>query len=427
MLANPTVRDVRLAATMCGWLSNLDDANIQQSLDNFVTLDLLAPVTSIYHKSDLADPSYYVAQCRGRTIILVGKTGGLAQAANLNFGYYGRSAPPTSNIVNPWLKDVTGRIWAAMVTRGMSPPDWIQCYGYSLGGAVCYYLADFFRQQVFGSSTFVCTFGSPKVGGESFNSQFHPDYSVRYFFDEDPVPIYPFISGAAYAVPIVTVPVSLFVNNFAQPVGGVKLDQDGNLTPQTLPQNFAPFFSVDFASWLFNLDFNATAPHSIGKYFTALEAAAAKVPAPVNQNIDTFVALGSGGDWGGPAESPTPVAPVVARRQEAAAVQTVFNSGETQQVSDVVIPPAQAFTVLRSGRLWSVFFGETCVALSPTKRRARHFKNLGNALLEAMLKQGAFDPVAFQNQLAIWLQAGQDPASGVVPLMAQPLQVGLAQ
>jgi len=95
----------------------------------------------------------------------------------------------------------------------------------------------------------------------------------------------------------------------------------------------------------------------------------------------------------------------------------IARQGEAQNTIPVSIPTGQTFTAFRNEGIWMIAFGDSIVAIAPTKRRARALARLGNEFLRRLLVQAVVDPDVMETQLAAWLTSAQDPTSGIVPTL----------
>ena len=145
-------------------------------------------------------------------------------------------------------------------------------------------------------------------------------------------------------------------------------------------------------------------PHNLTEYFRRMQLLEAAANTPARQRPATALI-----------EPANPVTKKDATQQQEAAVQTIFATGRQQDAQPVVVPQAAAFQAVRNGRIWTVYFGDTAVAVGPAKRRARAMARTGNDFLRHQQNQAVVDPTAFVAQMQTFFQLASDPTTGFQP------------
>jgi pimeloyl-ACP methyl ester carboxylesterase len=306
---------------------------------------------------------------------------------------------------NPVFQGNADAILARIDANGFAAPQQALIVGHSWGGAACFYLEKLLRARQPGLPTRIIAFGGPKPGGIDIDRDSSPDTTVRWMNVNDPVPGLPYPASALLNWTSIKRNILLArFNRMTQPRGGRNIDDLGNITPGVQPPQLTNQQILDFGAWVWAYSQSRVGPHSIAEYRRRLELYVFNHPTPADDSV-------AGGDWG--VEENVPL--LEAQRQQAAAVQNVFNREVGRAEADIRIPGPTLFTAHKNGRVWSVRFGGQLIAYGPTKRRARSMVRFGNEFLHRVQAQGVVDTAGLAAQFGAYLEAAEDPNGLFVP------------
>jgi hypothetical protein len=157
----------------------------------------------------------------------------------------------------------------------MGPRDWC-IVGHSYGGALALVLACLVADAGFASSVQVCTFGSPRPGDTSLSLRLLSFTVRRYMGNDDPVCRFPPTRAEA---PVLTLSSGFAAasawSQYAQPQGGVVLDQEGKATYRPLPPSTLPIVDFQLAGWALSDKGFLRTGHSMQQYQRRVDLGAA--------------------------------------------------------------------------------------------------------------------------------------------------------
>lgn len=313
--------------------------------------------------------------------------------------------------VQPYSLAITNAcdsIIATLQTKTTGPIAFQYFAGYSFGGAIVeQYMSQLRFRGSDGPIAEVTSFGAPRVAGTEECTRCRTGTRIqRWMNDDDPVPLYPprpqdyppiaaligFDSAVRFA-------------SFCHPTGGVSISQQGLPIAADVPEaaTFSPIGGL--ANWLWSLDTGGSVAHSLDEY---------------DRRMVLLSGVGRPGHEipQGPVEMPVSTDRRQVSRAERATVQAIAAQAQVQNTPSVVIPTALDITAARVGRIWGVYFGDTQICTSGSKRAARATARAARAFLNELQHQAVVEPSALVQQLTIFLALASSPGSGFVPTMA---------
>lgn len=376
-------------------------ANILAGLGT-TNLVLAAPATDTY-------PNWVWCGNNNQQVIYISGMSMLSQAVGIVEGYALRPSAFPFQGVNRWFANAALQIFN--IARGaMNTTGKIRLVGHSAGGAVALALGRYIRLVTPTPPDIeIVTYGSPKPGNRDFAIAVSSYRVARFMLAIDPVPLVaPTLADLVAArIPWTTLGAESWQGS-VQPGGGVSLDGNFTLNNRALPSvaQMTPFTSL--ATWLFNIDNQASALHSVSSYLTYMT---------MFQSAQV-----GGGDWNpDPEHSPPEVANVISPRQSTTAEERVRSAvsvaSEEQHRFPVSLPEERIFIAKKLGGLWVVEFDTEVVSIEGNKRHARAVARLGNEFLKRLQTSAVVDPPGFLTQMKNYLSAATDPAAGFTPTM----------
>jgi hypothetical protein len=168
--------------------------------------------------------------------------------------------------------------------------------------------------------------------------------------------------------------------------------------------------ALGVASWLLGLDTGNGNQHSVAEYHAALQAWIDANPLPRERPPTPA-----------PIERPNVQDRRELNRQEAAAVEVLFELGRRQNIEPPVLPKPRVLTAFKNGDIWVVAFGDTVIAVGPSRRRAQALARFGNYFLRRLFAQALVEPDAIVTELQNFFTNATTPGAGFNPLLQTQL------
>ena len=391
-------------------------AIIDQSLNSSSTPARASRVW--YNPADAGVPRWALALIPGSSFLylFIGGCAGNTQGTDCWAGYTGNFFGITSIVENgtqnPWFINAANLI-LTNPTQPFAFEGWqtkpVIISGHSAGGCVGAYV--FFsllgtKDPSVGPPLLV-TFGSPSPGDYAVLTRFAGTQQASWFLSDDPVPLIPPpLNFAQRWWGGLTFGQANRIGRFIRWGAGIEVDLSGRVLPSTLPDQVGPDPVSAVQNWLGLTAAGVQTSHSPDTYVARLTLA----QPPANQ----------------PAIPVTPVMPVTrvpvpTRRQVAQqiadATQTIFANGLTNNSVPVSIPEKESFSVVKTGRVYYVYFRGVVVGVGPHKRGAHQTARDGNAFLKSMQNRAGIDTAALVSEFENYLADASDPTQGFKPVM----------
>lgn len=352
-------------------------------------------------------PAFFRATLGADTVVLIDGISAGDQARFVMNGYEGTIQSGVNNPENQtfmgWASDIVSRLDPFGVLAG----DNLTLVGWSAGGAVAAIIAaSMVSRSPRPNHVRLVSFGAPRCGNAQIAGQVRAACTAsRYMRFDDPIPNFPPRSGTFTWIPFaVGLRSSIRFSNFVHHFGGLLVNSAGGISEALLPDMGDITARVALDAFWNGLDADAFSSHSLTKYADLISTVDDYRPA---RTLSAYA----------PSEHTLNAEGPVVARQERASVNLVRDLQASQDAIKPNLPPSRVAKAVRTGHVWYVVFGDTPVAMTPNKRRARRIVRLLNEFLILNCKAAFVDPVAFVSQFQAWYIAAQDPASLIRPTM----------
>jgi hypothetical protein len=339
---------------------------------------------------------------------------GISTAAQGIGTWNGFVGSPLAAIVEPenlYFQSAAGKILSALPLGYLSYTRNIVLAGWSLGGCEAMQVALYGVDRQMWGMPRIATFGSPRFGGTQAARRFEGQNLVRWMCDTDPVPsVPPRVADMPMLPALYGINGTLRLGNFVHAPGGISIDSSGTIVDAETPPLAAPSFPVAISAWLLGADAGSGSPHFIGTYYSRIQAWI-----DANPNRNSAVRITTAVEPAGQS------ARFRLSQQQAANERALFVNAQAQEQAAAAVPKPLTFHAYRVGRLWYVGLNGQVISIAPTKRRARGFANAGNDFLRRTLREGYVDTDQLIASLTLWVNAAQDPSSGINPLISTAL------
>jgi pimeloyl-ACP methyl ester carboxylesterase len=279
--------------------------------------------------------------------------------------------------------------------------------GHSMGGAIWPYFASRIASALnFNNTLRMISFGAPKPSDWDLQYVTRGTYCHRFFNNDDPVPLVPYDPGVFSSYFIFHgLNEMRRLGRFCQRTNGYEIAPTGFFSRANLPSAASANPGASVSAWLAAQTANQETAHSIVSYYSRLQRVANSPPVQPPVPAPTLLA------------QPVAITPLEERRANELAVATIVNDSYRRNQTPVRIPDNRLFRVYRSGRLYTVTFGDVEVANSMNKKRARGLARVGNDWLRRLQRQEIVATDNLAGMFAEYLAAAADPTSGIVPVL----------
>lgn len=279
--------------------------------------------------------------------------------------------------------------------------------GHSLGGAIGEVLAGRLNAIGMSGNLSLITFGSPRPGPVEFSRTLNGIDVCRWMTTLDVVPqIPPRQNQCPIFFMLLSQPGRLNANRYVQVRGGVVISDSGEVRNADVTDSVSPDLQYNLGAWLLALVRNASSPHNMSSYQSALLARRSETIGTV------LVSSGTHGP-GVPVADP----PNIVRRQVAQTSSNLNSNVREGNQTATVIPKAKAFQYSKLGPSWCVFFNGEMVAIGPTRKKAGGLANRGNQFLRRLQTMGLNDPDALSGALLTYMRDASADGEGFSPVM----------
>lgn len=230
---------------------------------------------------------------------------------------------------------------------------------------------------------------------------------VRWFCEDDPVPLLPPSPDLLPALLLVRSPIELArFTNFIHPRGGTELNVNGTFSKRVLPELATLNATASLAGWLLAVDGSSTSGHHLTTYQARLAYWLQQNPAANPDAIELAAAEEPGAQTRGQLTTQ--------QRQSSKALGVI---SDNQGRPEVDLPAGSIFHYERVGKFHLVTFnGQTVVATS-RERSARAVARRGNEWLRVLQRQAIVMTDELAAQFTEYLRKAQTAEAGFTPLM----------
>jgi len=399
------VTNPELAQFYTRLLRQMRGSGAQANIDAAISADIGPLATSSFNPGDANNLAWYYGGTNSRRILLIDGVRNSNQAAALIAGYSTPLGIPVVVGNNTWIEAQARRIAEALGTDSLSRQEHLDFAGYSAGGAAALIIMAQMLFFEFRPKMKASTFGSPRSGQAALRDRLAGSSIARWMTDADPIPLVPLrLQDAPVIAALVSIPVLLNWSNYVHTQGGISINANNTTTPATLPPLAVanPISSV--AGWYFGVEEDPNNPHALNTYDTRLAAIVASEAQPATVAVEDA-----------PREHSTGTNRREVNQERERVEHAIFTTAANQTENPIITPEATLFKAYRSGRTWYVGFGEATVITAGPEKRARHIARAGNDFLRSLQKQAVVDPDTLLEQMNLFLQLAQDPATGFRP------------
>lgn len=364
-------------------------------------------VISFSEVSSPTVPPFYYGVSANTTFIFVGPTQDINMASAIIKGYLPIVNLPPRRPQNDWADGAAQYLVERARVNHMPATSSYVIAGYSAGGMVATSLFAALHIANPDLNLSLMTFGSPRTLTGAFAGTLQHSGIARWMNDTDAVPLLPprLTLAPAWAAALPTANITQY-GNFVHTAGGISINASGVARYSVLPQGSQLAPTLSLAGFLFAQVDGNNADHSIDTTIARLR-----------------VALGSRGQsqqQAIPFGIMEPVADVATREANAIQrqqVQNIFRAGQVQDAVPVVIPETLKAKVVRQGRQYMVYWGDTFIATGPTKKKAFRLKNDFNHMLFDLQRQAVTEPDALVRQFQQYFDLATQEGNGFQPVM----------
>lgn len=359
------------------------------------------------HAGDNSRPAFTMIRTQSAVCLLIEGIGNSTQARALADAWQSPTDHNNKFTSNGFILSQATSI-QALVNLTQYVGRKLVLFGHSFGGAIAHVLAAKMSDIGWTGGIASISLGAPKPAQAGLFAYLGNTEYERIFLSTDPVPYCPPDSRSAVLMhSLLSTGESTNVDQFVQPGNGLQIRPDGTVTVESNPTTLLSTQSFSLLGWLAGFTGNQGVGHSLGQYVNALQRAQ---PTPQQRPEP----------WPTPRPSAEPATPRDhgTHRAQEAAQQNVFQEQAQQNAVPLVIPQAQRFVAVRSGRIWAVEWQGQVVAVGPSKARARVIARTGNRLLHSVQPSGWFSSTAFQTSLDQYLASAASEESGFSPVLA---------
>lgn len=349
------------------------------------------------------------------TIICVCEgTTSFVQASNLATSYLRPTVPDLVTM------HVNGTAWTyayygmnAAITRNAVGKRNLVMAGHSLGGAIVQCCA--LMQKLAGTIPTITfsTFGQPAAGGRMFGNEMASIRGQRLMNNNDAICcVWPTFTQA----PLLNITqggLNLFWTQQYEQCGfGFRYNGDATWTLAYQPILESAIAEIDLASVFWGYAEDEESPHAMKTYVANIEATIASIVP--GQNPAPFQGL-------------PPKPPEEPQRQRVRGQLPIIQRALIERRNGFrdpppLIPKRQLFVARKAGGYWGVTFGGAWISWGMKRRRATHTAFLGNTFMKEYIRTPLAYPNVFDASFSAFLDAAQDPSSGIVPqLHTNPL------
>ena len=375
------------------------------NIDALLRSELGSVFASIYRPPTANRLGFYFGGSPVRRVLYVDGVTSVEQASMLIDGYGNRLGVPTVVGTNIWVYDNANYISQQIAASHTLDSEWLDCVGYSAGGAVATAFRSFLADTNSVSKSKLITFGAPRAGQNQMRDSLSRAAIARWMVNNDPIPLIPLrIQDAPQIALFYTVGRLLNWSNFVHTQGGITIFPDGTTQESGVPVDAAanPISSV--VTWMWSEENDPNQPHAMTTYVAYLQRALQLTQTPEMQNPEV-------GKSEPDAKQETREVNRARQRNESA----VATAGHQQNAVVPQYVETALFKAQRIGRTWYVALGDQIVITAPIRKRAEHIARAGNDFLKSLVKQAVVDVDGLQSQIDLFLQLASAPGSGFVP------------
>lgn len=405
---NRQPEEIELGQWLAGMLTECRNRPVNQALlDGVVLRETEAPVNSVIGGDSENVPPFYAAQSGGQTLILIGCTQNILMGLRLLNGYGGITSGFQTKRHNLWAENAGLIVRNAMNSNHFATPNRLIVAGYSAGGMVAQIMFTQYLTVDLATVPHCVTFGAPRASTSPYRVDIGSAPICRWMNSDDGVCLIPprLSNNPAWAAALSS-PVMIAYGQFAHVQGGADLSPTGVITSNDLPTTASLHPTLSLAAFIQDQVTGNVGPHAISEYLARLNLAALAlrdVPQPELPDA--------------PPEPPADTTRREVDQAQVRAVNRIFQQGADQQRVPVRIPDAMLARVVRQGRIYSVYWGTTFIAMGPTKRRAFNLKRYFNVFLKTLQHQAVTEPDAMVHQFQVYFDLATQEGNGFAPVM----------
>jgi len=360
-LADPG-NNVELALFHVGNLRQMRSAGPKFNIDARLQPLLRDGFNSNYYPPTADFPGWYWGGNNSRQVVYFDGVTTVGQSAGLMAGYSAGPDPVTPVQRNTWLNNWTNYVITLRSQGHAQDPEYLDLVGYSAGGAVAVWFADWLVRRRSLMRRKVITFGGPRSGTPLMRERLSRSTVTRWMTDADPIPLIPpRLTDCPALIAIQSPLTAARWGNYVHQAGGIELDQAGTMTPATLPSLASMDVIGSLASWYFQEIEDPTNPHALNTYEQRLQLA-----------LGTFAVprLAEGGIGGGEDADENDRRDIT--RDQARTRAAIQDAGHAQNSVPVLVPELQLFQAVRPNRIWCVYFVAPLAIHPPREDLPRH-------------------------------------------------------
>lgn len=401
------ITDLQLARNLVLAQTYHRDSLPEFSLDRWAATLTNQSRYDAYYPVKTAFPAVFITQFEDSTNLLIDGANGTGLLAFTALGYQDISAQTGSGPYNTFVKEIGDSIYDTIQRPPFRPLGDVFISGYSLGGAVAFYLADRLMRLPGKQIVKVISFNNTKPAGFGLQSMFFPSTAIRYFCNDDPMThLAPGADDHWANTMVLFGSLGRYWADFRQPGPGIEVDVAGNMRTAYVASQSGNPIAPSLVGLALQYASGPDRSHSIQTIARRLLLAIPAVPSGQTEF--------RGGTMGLPDFKLTPLQ---VKQGERSATNAYYATGATQTANPVFVPDGSQFQAKRSGRIWSVHFRDTLVVVAPSKKKARGIARDGNDLLRRLQPASVVDTGAFIEAFANYLSDASDPNAGFEPVM----------
>lgn len=404
--ANP--QSPAAGAAWAAAVAQLRGGTPKSSLDTMLSQGGFGSVTSMYTPGNPTYPAWYVATVADWTVVVINGCETTGHGLRVVAGYVGGPSSSFTRPLNSYYEDFATEILSRMGNLGFTQVQNYVIVGYSMGGAVAQIMATRTRQNSRQRGVRVVSFGAPSPAHYDALTSIQTCLPARYFNIDDPVPLVPPAPSENLSVALVF-PANVLMRfaRFAYAWGGLEISEGNVIEDGFLPTNARLAGVSSLASWLVSADTNGYGPHGINTYVDRLASAAALAGQAKDRPIEVA-----------PGITPDAIEKKAANAATDTAVDALRDQEVRQHLVRRQISSAYQARVVNLHGVYAVYVGNTLVSGSTRPRSARAMARKINAMLDATLVQGLFNPVGFESAMAEFVKAATDGSGQISPALS---------
>jgi hypothetical protein len=279
--------------------------------------------------------------------------------------------------------------------------------GYSWGGAIAPLLGEMFgTPNNLPDVTKVITLGAPRCTVREHATVLSRTLQiVRYMMWNDPIPVCPVRSSdSTWAAVYYGTTRARRVATFVHPYYGISVNDAGGSLQRQTPEVASVNPAASIVNWLWSyMRGDEINNHSIEKYVSALNLAAAMAVAPRLRRQAV--------------EQPQRNVQRVVQAAERAVAAPIFARERSQNSVSVFVPMPERARAVKSGAVWNVQWRGQVIIVAGSKRKARQVARTMNKWLDAIQNGAVVDVQSILSQINGYLKNASDPVGSFQPVM----------